>query len=318
MNKNILKSKQGKVFTLLENALKKNRLAHVYLFVGSNNEFMLETGEIFLSSIIEGNNDFFTDENLLRRVRKHSFVDYQYLDNSQVSIKVDDIRNLIESFQKTAIESYEKKIYILNNFDNVSNVVANALLKFIEEPSNDTYGIIIINNKDNVLDTIKSRCQIINFEESKFVDLYEANIDIDDPHSYLLARLKIEDKTILEDEVYQIAYEIFLNYLDEISDINAFTYYLHSEIFNNKLETKLLKNSFKLFIQMTIIILNDSLLESVNANDKYLDLVNGIKNKNINVIDHLEIFLDILKDFESISFDYRLVAEKMCYLLKGV
>jgi len=64
--------------------------------------------------------------------------------------------------------------------------------------------------------------------------------------------------------------------------------------------------------------LNDSLLESVNANDKYLDLVNGIKNKNINVIDHLEIFLDILKDFESISFDYRLVAEKMCYLLKGV
>ena len=45
---------------------------------------------------------------------------------------------------------------------------ANTMLKFIEEPTSDIIGFFITNSANNVIETIRSRCQLIeeNFDIS--------------------------------------------------------------------------------------------------------------------------------------------------------
>ena len=44
---------------------------------------------------------------------------------------------------------------------------SNKLLKFIEEPPKDTYVILITEDENKILPTIKSRCQITRFYSFK-------------------------------------------------------------------------------------------------------------------------------------------------------
>lgn len=51
--------------------------------------------------------------------------------------------------------------YIINNAEKFNESSANTMLKFIEEPEKNILGFLITNNKENVINTIKSRCEIV-------------------------------------------------------------------------------------------------------------------------------------------------------------
>ena len=75
--------------------------------------------------------------------------------------KVEEIRKLKNKLLKTPILK-DKRFIILDDVESFNNNSLNALLKVMEEPSNNYF--LLINNKTApILDTIKSRCMIINF-----------------------------------------------------------------------------------------------------------------------------------------------------------
>ena len=76
-------------------------------------------------------------------------------------IKKNQILELKESF-KTKPLYIKNNIYIINNAEKLNASSANTMLKFLEEPEDNIIGFFITNNKETMLDTIKSRCQIIN------------------------------------------------------------------------------------------------------------------------------------------------------------
>jgi len=53
-----------------------------------------------------------------------------------------------------------KKVIIIKEANKMTNTAANSLLKLIEEPSDNLVIFLLINNDDNILATIKSRCQL--------------------------------------------------------------------------------------------------------------------------------------------------------------
>ena len=74
-------------------------------------------------------------------------------------IKRDQISNLMNSF--STIPVYSKyNVYIINEAHRLNTESANALLKFLEEPEDNILGFYITNNKENVISTIRSRCQL--------------------------------------------------------------------------------------------------------------------------------------------------------------
>ncbi len=74
-------------------------------------------------------------------------------------IRVDKIRRINENVNFSSI-SGEKRVVIIHNRENFNLNSANALLKNLEEPKNDTTYILTTNNIRAILATIRSRCRV--------------------------------------------------------------------------------------------------------------------------------------------------------------
>ncbi len=74
--------------------------------------------------------------------------------------KIDYIRNLKE----LALKSSTLVLFSINNADELSNQASNSLLKIAEECPQNVYIILELNDINNTLETIRSRCQEFKME----------------------------------------------------------------------------------------------------------------------------------------------------------
>ncbi|MFL1781212.1 DNA polymerase III subunit delta' [Candidatus Hepatincolaceae symbiont of Richtersius coronifer] len=87
-------------------------------------------------------------------------------------ISVEDIR-AAKNFLNLKAEERDYKVIIIDSLDNLNLNAANALLKTIEEPNPNTIFFLIHHNEDPLLDTIKSRCLVFQFNSLNTVELKE-------------------------------------------------------------------------------------------------------------------------------------------------
>lgn len=77
-----------------------------------------------------------------------------------VETGIDSIRNLI----KEAYTIKNPMVYLIGDADKLSTAAKNALLKVTEEPPNDTYIIMTLQDLNNTLGTIRSRSTIFTMD----------------------------------------------------------------------------------------------------------------------------------------------------------
>lgn len=92
--------------------------------------------------------------------------DFKFIepDEGSKSIKVDQIRQLVEFFSQTSQQG-GRKIAILSPAEALNNNAANALLKTLEEPSSNSVIILVSHQSGMLLPTIRSRCQMLDFPQ---------------------------------------------------------------------------------------------------------------------------------------------------------
>jgi DNA polymerase-3 subunit delta' len=80
--------------------------------------------------------------------------------NKQGEIRVDDATEILKSL---SLKSYEGgyKIMIIWMADKLNIAASNKLLKLLEEPPEKTVFILISENEEDIIQTIRSRCQIL-------------------------------------------------------------------------------------------------------------------------------------------------------------
>ena len=184
----------------LTNSINKNKINHAYMFEGidgiGKKKFSQELSKILLET-----------DNV------DSSPDYIIIHPDGNSIEIAQIRKLQTDIIKKPHKKYKK--YIINQADSMTVEAQNALLKTLEEPPEYAIIILITSNKGSLLDTIKSRCEIIKFLPISILDLnkYLINKGIDENRAQLLstfARGSIEkaielsesaDFTIMRDEI---------------------------------------------------------------------------------------------------------------------
>lgn len=83
---------------------------------------------------------------------KHSIV------SENISIGVDAVREGIDKLLGSAQLS-QNKVLLINDAHRMTTAAANALLKTLEEPTNNTYILLTANSKHGLLPTILSRCE---------------------------------------------------------------------------------------------------------------------------------------------------------------
>ena len=103
--------------------------------------------------------------------------------NKQGEIRVDDAQEILKSL---SLKSYEGgyKIMIVWMADKLNTAASNKLLKLLEEPPEKTVFILISEHEEDIIQTIRSRCQILHFN-----GLSETNIA-----NALVSRNQIESK----------------------------------------------------------------------------------------------------------------------------
>jgi len=90
--------------------------------------------------------------------------------NKQGLIRVEDAQEVLKAL---ALKSYEGgyKIMIVWMADKMNTEAANKLLKIIEEPPEKTIIILISEHEEDILQTVRSRCQVLHFNR-----LHDGNI----------------------------------------------------------------------------------------------------------------------------------------------
>jgi len=168
--KNFPKSTQG--VQLLQRSLARGRLGHAYLFTGDQlDELELLAGT--LAKTLNCQNPVKTgnaatdccDECLsCRKIKSGNHADIHWARPESKSrvITVEQVRDLMQRIQLKPTEA-EHKVAIIVAADRLNPQAANAFLKTLEEPPQNSVLILLSTEPQRLLETILSRCLRLNF-----------------------------------------------------------------------------------------------------------------------------------------------------------
>lgn len=170
------------------------------------------------------------------RINNNNYIDFIYLDNNLELILKYDAIAIQEKFLRQASEEAGIKLYTIKNLEKANKFVLNSLLKFIEEPPMNTYALFITRNNNLILDTIRSRSQIILIQDSINLDNSITNIPQDIIKNVFADyyELKTCQQECKLDEIYQLANTMInskniehqLNCFNEIKDLSKLEFNL--------------------------------------------------------------------------------------------
>ena len=152
---------QDHITTTLKNSIKNNKVAQSLLFCGPRGVGKTTCARIVAKMVnnIESNDPLENQNNL-------NIYELDAASNNSV----DDIRNLIDQV-RYAPQSGKFKVYIIDEVHMLSNAAFNAFLKTLEEPPSYAIFILATTEKQKVIPTILSRCQIHDFNRIEINDI---------------------------------------------------------------------------------------------------------------------------------------------------
>ncbi len=163
----------NKAITFFEQAIKKNRLAHLYIISGPKGSGKSKLVEDICYLIFNKDKSQQDDLQLRHQIQTRTLSNLMVIEPDGLNIKKDQILALQQEFSKTALVS-GPRIYVIKNVERMNQSASNSLLKFMEEPSShQVTGFLLTENLDDVILTIKSRSQIIHLNSADEIKLKE-------------------------------------------------------------------------------------------------------------------------------------------------
>tara|TARA_B100000686_G_scaffold13912_1_gene13346 strand:+ start:281 stop:1900 length:1620 start_codon:yes stop_codon:yes gene_type:complete len=159
---------QNHVTTTLKNAIKNNKVAQSLLFCGPRG-----VGKTTCARILANEINGFNINDPLDSSNNLNIYELDAASNNSV----DDIRSLIDQV-RYAPQAGKYKVYIIDEVHMLSNAAFNAFLKTLEEPPSYAIFILATTEKNKVIPTILSRCQIYDFNRIEISDIKSKLIDI--------------------------------------------------------------------------------------------------------------------------------------------
>ena len=288
-----------KYFYSFKNLYKKNNLPNVILLSGPKGSGKSTFIYHFINYLLSTNDknkydpEKFTinsNNNSFKLVKNLIHPNFYLLDKvlSDDSIKIDQIRSLLKFLSKT-VYSRGIKIVLIDNSEYLNLNSSNALLKALEEPSNNTYFFIINSDQSKINSTIKSRCVYfkVHFTLSEKKNIFnklalENQVNFDDinldkflyfnaPGEFLKNLIILKDLNLNISKDYLSSILFLMNHYKNVKDINLLNFItLCIENFYNELSLKDSQNINNYFVNKykILYLIND--LKKFNLDKKNL------------------------------------------------
>lgn len=200
--------------------------------------------------------------------------DVYILKQDEVNITKDVIKDLLNKLSTTS-QFNNKKAYIIDKTEYLSDTVFNAILKTLEEPKEGIYAILISNNIDAVKPTIVSRCQKIFLTSS--TDKLELSDEIEEIANNLIDSIEENGpKTIAKNyKMYNI-----------ITDRDKFVQILKTMMNEyHKVLKSIIEEKNDDFLNKKILENNNltSILNKMLIIDNTINLMQNYLNKNLSI-----------------------------------
>ncbi len=173
---------QDRAIQILKNVIIFDKVSQSYIFSGNDGIGKKLLAKIFAKALNCPNfsKDFENCECMsCRKIDKDIHPDITIFNTDKATIQLDDIKSMQDIFKYKNHEA-KYRVLIVDGANKFTLEASNAFLKTLEEPPLGTIIILISNNLEKILKTIKSRCQIIEFKnlspDEKFL-VIEKNYD---------------------------------------------------------------------------------------------------------------------------------------------
>ena len=200
--------------------------------------------------------------------------DVYILKQDETNITKDIIKDLLNKLSTTS-QFNNKKVYIIDKTEYLSDTIFNAILKTLEEPKEGIYAILISNNIDAVKPTIISRCQKIFLTSSS--DKLEFTEELEEITTDLINSIEENGpKTIAKNyKMYNI-----------INDRDKFIQVLKTMMNEyHKVLKSIIEEKEEEFLNKKILENNNlsSILNKMLVIDNTINLMQNYLNKNLSI-----------------------------------
>ena len=152
---------QSAITNTLEKSIDNNHLAQALLFCGPRGVGKTSCARILAKKINEKELGTSTEED-------YAFNIFEL--DAASNNSVDDIRNLVDQV-RIPPQKGAYKVYIIDEVHMLSTAAFNAFLKTLEEPPKHAIFILATTEKNKIIPTILSRCQIYDFKRITVTDM---------------------------------------------------------------------------------------------------------------------------------------------------
>ena len=167
----------------LQEIIDNNTISHSYMFVGIDGIGKKLIAKEFARKILclnKQNQNCATCDSCIK-FNSGNNPDFLEIFPDGNSIKIAQMREMQEKVYQKPIVS-EKKVFIIDQVEKMTEEAQNSLLKTLEEPPEYMVIILITSNENKLLNTVKSRCIRINFtglskqDITKYAGAHQINI----------------------------------------------------------------------------------------------------------------------------------------------
>lgn len=283
---------QEHVTNTLKNAILTNQIAQAYLFFGPRGVGKTTCARVFAKTInclnLKPDGEACNECTSCKSFNSNTSFNIYELDAASNN-SVEDIRQLIDQVRyPPQIGKY--KVYIIDEVHMLSTAAFNAFLKTLEEPPSYAKFILATTEKNKVLPTILSRCQVFNFNRIKTEDIakYLERIAAKENHQYEHEALRI------------IAQKADGGLRDACSIYDQMAAFTQGNITTQAVIENLHVLDYDFYFQMTDACLNQDYTKIIILLDKVFNKGFDPQNVLVGMIDHLRYLL-LAKDPQTVT-----------------
>lgn len=249
-----------KVKETLNETIKSKNIPHSYIFCGREGVGKRLFALDYAKAIMCSENGKCGDKcDSCIKFNSNNNPDFMEIEPDGKVIKIGQIRKMQEKIAEKPIIS-NRKVYVINNADFMTEESQNCLLKTLEECPKYAIIILVVSNESKLLATIKSRCVKVNFNRLSEQELSEHFTNLTSDQIRLLDGSFLYIDSI---EKKQEEYNEILKIVDILQKGSLIELMENSEILYNEKDTILEILDF-----LNIVLLKRRIIEPIKIVEK--------------------------------------------------